>query len=168
MAEEELEALRKQRLAELQAKHGVSTPAPAGRVPTGRRPRPGGGRGPRRRLRTPRLELALRAQDATALPEGGFGPSGRLRRWTARLTACGPGRSGAGPPRTGVAPERSAQPLCSRGPLSFGSSRLRLLSGVLAQVVAVVRGSAVCQVLRVRRGTSSLTELRVPGGGATH
>lgn len=27
MAEEELEALRKQRLAELQAKHGVSAPA---------------------------------------------------------------------------------------------------------------------------------------------
>lgn len=41
MAEEELEALRKQRLSELQAKHGVSTPVPAGPVPTGRRPRPG-------------------------------------------------------------------------------------------------------------------------------
>nr|XP_060506876.1 programmed cell death protein 5 [Panthera onca] len=39
MAEEELEALRKQRLAELQAKHGVS--APARPVPGGHRPRPG-------------------------------------------------------------------------------------------------------------------------------
>lgn len=42
MADEELEALRKQRLAELQAKHGVSAPAarPA-RFPARRRPRPG-------------------------------------------------------------------------------------------------------------------------------
>lgn len=41
MADEELEALRKQRLAELQAKHGVSAPAarPA-HFPARRRPRP--------------------------------------------------------------------------------------------------------------------------------
>lgn len=38
MAEEELEALRKQRLAELQAKHGVSTPARP--IPCGAPPSP--------------------------------------------------------------------------------------------------------------------------------
>lgn len=35
MAEEELEALRRQRMAELQAKHGVSAPALSQPVPAG-------------------------------------------------------------------------------------------------------------------------------------
>lgn len=64
MADEELEALRKQRLAELQAKHGVSAPAagPA-HFPAGRRPRP------RWRARPQAEALGPPAVNPAAVPE---------------------------------------------------------------------------------------------------
>ena len=119
MAEEELDALRKQRLAELQAKHGVS--APARPVPGGHRPRPGWRARPQAEVQAPRLELAPRGPRTPSLaPEAGLGPSpGAWALGRGGRPRAAPGRAGAGPRRAGVSPGQSAQLLGYLRPLSF-------------------------------------------------
>lgn len=142
MAEEELEALRKHRLAELQAKHGVSAPTPPpGPSPEGRRLHP-------RWKARPQAEApgadapALPAAEDPASAAGGLlvaseqarplspvrGVSGGQR------TMCCPGRVGRGP-RLGrgwfssgqaLVPNRILSPSGLSVPLARGSSLLRL------------------------------------------
>lgn len=132
MAEEELEALRKQRLAELQAKHGVSTPARpilCGAPPSPEVEGAAPGGGCRRRGRCsgpcPRTPAAASGSEAVLGLSPSRGGSGSTP------TTCCPERVGfwASPGQQVSSPQK----LASSGPASvqsgmFRSSGLRIFS----------------------------------------
>ena len=128
MAEEELEALRKQRLAELQAKHGVSAPAARQARPLrGAALARSGGRGPGRRLQAPQPALFPGAEDpASAHPRtpGWFGSTPRHRGSGGTRTTCCPGRVWRRPllGRESVSSGPALVPSRMLSPSGFGAS----------------------------------------------
>ena len=143
MAEEELEALRKHRLAELQAKHGVSAPAPPpGPSPEGRRLRPRWRARPRAEAPGADAPALPAAEDPASVAGGLLVASEQARSLSppcgvsgGQRTTCCPGRVGAGGPLPGrgwfspgqaLVPNRILSPSGLSVPLALGSSLLRL------------------------------------------